>query len=118
MRREALAESAREDRRPCLVRIKGAAEISAYPWFREATSINEQNGQSYRSFELTRQGFTLLVLGRTVQRVHDAEPAPAGVWRPEKDAEDASRLAISDGPMPCAFNARTWSASIDAGRPL
>jgi len=31
------------------------------PWFHEIITINEQNGQSYRSFDLTRPGFALLV---------------------------------------------------------
>jgi hypothetical protein len=34
------------------------------PWFREVLSVNDQNGQSYRSFDLTRDGFILPVAGR------------------------------------------------------
>jgi Rha family phage regulatory protein len=48
-------------------RLMGSPEISG-DWFREVDTINIQNGQQYRSFKLTRQGFTLLVMGWSGER--------------------------------------------------
>jgi hypothetical protein len=37
---------------------------------------------------------------------------------PERRAGILSAFAISDAPTPCAFVARTWAASIEAGQPF
>lgn len=44
---------------------KGVAEISADPMFIESTYQHPQNKQWYKCYELTRDGFSLLVMGFT-----------------------------------------------------
>lgn len=43
----------------------GMLNFEHTPWFREAWSENPQNGQPYRSYDMTRDGFTLLAMGFT-----------------------------------------------------
>lgn len=45
--------------------IKGCAENSADPLFEETTYIHPQNGQEYPMYVMTRDGFSLLVMGFT-----------------------------------------------------
>jgi phage regulator Rha-like protein len=56
-------------------RLRGSPEISG-DWFREVHTTDEQNGQSYRSLDVTRDGFTLLAFGYTGAR---AIPASTGL---------------------------------------
>lgn len=48
--------------------IRGYAEFSVHPWFKPVIDINEQNKVAYRSFDMTKDGFTLLVMGYTGQK--------------------------------------------------
>lgn len=47
--------------------IRGLLKSQDTPaeWFRPVVTINEQNGQRYRAYDMTRDGFTLLVMGYT-----------------------------------------------------
>lgn len=48
-----------------LIRDTGSAENSATPLFIENTYIHPQNKQVYKCYEITRDGFSLLVMGFT-----------------------------------------------------
>lgn len=52
--------------------IRGLISSDTTPadWFRAATYINEQNGESYPAFYMTRDGFTLLTMGFTGAKAH------------------------------------------------
>lgn len=47
---------------------RGQASFGPTPWFYEVEAKNEQNGQTYREFEMTRQGFDVLVMGWTGEK--------------------------------------------------
>jgi Rha family phage regulatory protein len=44
---------------------EGCLHLEGTPYFQESTYIHEQNRQEYRTFNMTRDGFTLLVMGYT-----------------------------------------------------
>lgn len=60
------------------------------PWYRLKLVENEQNRQTYRSFDLTRQGFTLLVMGWTGERALQFKIRYI-------EAFDAMEAALKDG---------------------
>lgn len=55
-----------------LQRIRGLLKTEDTPrdWFVERIVVDQQNGESYPVFDMTRAGFTLLAVGFTGQRAH------------------------------------------------
>lgn len=96
---------------------KGVAEISADPMFIESTYQHPQNKQWYKCYELTRDGFSLLVMGFTgkkalewkikyIEAFNLMEQKLRG-YKPIQTAEDkARRLALQE------MNARTRQANM------
>lgn len=96
---------------------KGVAEISADPMFIESAYQHPQNKQWYKCYELTRDGFSLLVMGFTgkkalewkikyIEAFNLMEQKLRG-YKPIQTAEDkARRLALQE------MNARTRQANM------
>ena len=50
---------------------EGVSKFGLTPWFIRTYTKNEQNGQMYPTYDMTRDGFTLLVMGYTGKTAMD-----------------------------------------------
>lgn len=57
-----------KDIRRIMDQTEGVGESSQTPWFNRVYVMNEQNGQFYPTWDMTKDGFTLLVMGYTGQK--------------------------------------------------
>ncbi|KJS40395.1 MAG: hypothetical protein VR70_06020 [Rhodospirillaceae bacterium BRH_c57] len=68
-------------------------------WFIERPVVNEQNGQTYRTFDMTRDGFTLLVMGYTGPKAMQFKIAYIGQFNAmEATLKNADPMAALNDP--------------------
>ncbi|SFC10456.1 Rha family transcriptional regulator [Devosia psychrophila] len=104
------------EHRNVLADIDGLREMGVLD-FQQTPYVHPQNGQTYRSFSMTKDGFTLLAMSFTGSKALQFKLAYIAAFNSLEARANAAVMALPDFTSP-AIAARAWADEVEAKQAL